>query len=99
MVYLSQHSYNQSSLVKNMVGLGINNVHCTLLSFDKGGKIEKKKRNTLVCDQLCILICERVTKILHQKCSRFTPRIHLALEIQRNSSCTEHLTKTHIKCS
>lgn len=73
MVYLSQHSYNQSSLVRNMVGLGINNVHCTLPSFDKGGKIEKK--NTLVCDQLCILICECVTKILHQKCSRFTPRI------------------------
>lgn len=98
MVYLSQHSYNQSSLVRNMAGLGTNNVHCTLPSFDKGGKIEKKKK-TLVCDQLCILFCEHVTKILHQKCSRFTPRILLALEIQRNSSCTEHLTKTHIKCS
>lgn len=47
MVYLSQHSYNQSSLVRNMAGLGINNVHCTLPSFDKGGKIEKKKKLSL----------------------------------------------------
>lgn len=85
-VYLSQQSYNQSSLMRNMVGLGINNVHCVLPSLDKGGKI---KKNTFVCDELCTLICEHAAKILHRKCSRFTPRTLSAFKIQRNSSCTE----------